>query len=237
MGLKLGFRELQTRMRTYARDSYLFIYSAMKGASLANAAYALAIIWGGGPAFLIRLPFWLVSFAALILTYNATFRGILTAGFRFSWLDSFLPFTLAVIEFLLFSMLQQQDPSSPLWNHWYLVFALHSFSASALVWNRARQMEFDDFDDDIHSLIERFEVWLKRDKIGAVINGIVWTGVWVVMNFFVLPRYPSWQKWQCLLAIPALGVMIFVIYTTERDRISIVEYLMERDETKSISKN
>ena len=239
--MKLELTELQNRMKTYAKDNYLFIYSVMKGANLANAALTLAILVAGGAKPLLpRLAFWVVSFAAMVLTYNTTFRGIITTGFRLNWLDSLLPFTLAIIEFLLFSVLLPpgsfylpSDAPDTFWNHWYLIFALHGINASILVWNRARLLKYEDFDTELHELVGKFEGWLERDIKGAAINGTVWTIVWAVMVFYVLPLFPSLQMWQWLLAIPALATMIFVIYTAEKDREVITEFLTQETQPQS----
>ena len=68
--MPLEVTELQSRMNNYAKDNYLFIFSVMKGANLANAALTLAIFVAGGAKPLVpHFAFWIVSFAALILTY------------------------------------------------------------------------------------------------------------------------------------------------------------------------
>lgn len=228
-------------MKTYTKDNYLFIYSVMKGANLANAALTLAIlIAGGAKPILPRLAFWIVSFAAMVVTYNTTFRGVVTTGYRINWLDSLLPFTLAIIEFLLFSVLLPPGsfylpPEAPdtLWNHWYLIFALHGINASILVWNRARQLKYEDFDNELHELVKMFEKWLNRDIKGAGINGIVWSVVWATMIFSLLPRCPNLQVWQWLLAIPAFLTMIYVIHTAEKDREMTIEFLITKSNLES----
>ena len=106
MDNKLDLQELLSRSRNHSKDNYLFIYSVMKGATVANAAYTIAIFVTIGLPSLLRVPFWLVSFAGLILTYNATIVGTLIMGFIPSWRDIVLPFTLAIFEFLLFSILR-----------------------------------------------------------------------------------------------------------------------------------
>ena len=148
------------------------------------------------------------------------------------WRASLLPFTLAIFEFLLFSILLPpgsfylpSDAPNTLWNHWHLIFALFAINASILVWNRKRQLKRDDFDSKLHGLIGELEGWLKRDIKGAAITGGLWIIIWALMTCVLLPRYRWVQMWHWLLAIPALAIMISVIYLAERDRKTITSHL------------
>lgn len=72
-------------------------------------------------------------------------------------------------------------------------------------------------------------------RTGAAISGSVWVVFWVILNYFILPRYEFGQGWQYLTAIPALATMIFVIYTAEKDRGIVAEFLFQK--MKTIDKN
>ena len=232
--MKLDSTELQTRAKSYARDNYVFIYAVMKGASVANAALTVGVILAVQKTiFSPRIAFWIVSFAAVLLTHVTTFRGILFAGHRVNAFDSVLPFLLAIVEFLLFlillppiSLFQPDGTPDTLWNNWYLILGLHALTASAIVMNRAAQVEKQDFDDELHPLVDHYRKWMRRDIRGSFICGCFWIVMWAVMIFYVLPNYEHWQQLQWLLAIPALLVILMVIRTAENDRRFINNFLL-----------
>ena len=225
MHRQLDGSDLTARLKAHARDNYLFIYSVMKGATLANAGYTLAIFFGGGTAFLPHVPFWIASFLAMILTYNATVVGGLILGFVPTWRDSVLPFTLAVVEFLLFSLLQHQDRT--LSGNWYIIFALFDLNCFLITWNILGKIRVEDYDTSLDRLICIYKKRIKRDRLASGINAVSWLAVWLLIHFLA-PKYPRfWDAYQWLLGIAAIGVMVLAIGDQEKTRKQIFEFLAE----------
>ena len=107
MDYRLDVDDLIARLKSNPRNNYGFIYGVMKGATLANAAFTLTLFWADKSLLsVLSILFWVTSFTAMILTYTSTDVETIVANFRLSWLDTVFPFSLAVFEFMLFSVLQ-----------------------------------------------------------------------------------------------------------------------------------
>lgn len=206
------------RAQAYGRDQYLFVYSVLKGAVLANAAYVLSVFLSSSPKNMALFPLWLASFGALILTYNTTFRGTLFLNHRVTWLDTVFPLVLALTEFLLFSVLQTPSSLTRTPTIWYLVFGMHNGVACIIVWNRRRQVRFSDYSFDLHPLLIRYSSWLKRDMIGAGASSACWLTVWGALTFYLIPRFRWTAEFHPYLGMAAFAVTAMVIVSAETDR-------------------
>src|SRR5829696_7290686 len=106
--MELNRDHLLTRVQTYGKDQYLFAYSVAKGASIANAAYVLSLLALANRQGIGSFPLWLASFGAVLVTYITMFRATVFLNQRGTWIDAVMPLVLALIEFLLFTILQPQ---------------------------------------------------------------------------------------------------------------------------------
>lgn len=234
MNTKLNARELTLRLKLHSKENYVFIYSVMKALTVYSAAVALhSIISGlisGESVFLLRLPYWLASFAAMILTYNATMVGLLIIAYVPNWEDSVVPFLLAVVEYLLFSVLADPKPESVLWQHWLLIFSLFALICHIKIRNALHKTNLDNYVGSLRTIIEDYKANVKKEDIpSSAYCAIFAFAFWVLLKF---PLFQSWglsisPNWQCLLGIPALAVMIFAIRTSEKYRIRLVTYIKE----------
>jgi hypothetical protein len=238
MNRKVDANELFLRVKAHSKENYIFLYSVMKALTMYSAAVALHTIvsgWANGNStFLIRLPYWLASFAAMILTYIATMVGMLVIAYVPNWEDAVVPFTLAGVEYLLFSVLADSNPNSSLWHQWPLVFAAFCFVCFIKIVNAVRKMRVANYEPDLKELITTYRTNIIKNDIpasgfGALVALIVWLSFNHAFRIpFLRPLIPDIsENWQSLFGIPCLVMMIFAIYTAERFRWHIVRTLRQ----------
>jgi hypothetical protein len=234
-------QELRTRAKTYSKENYMFIYSVMKGLAVGSAAFTLnTIIQGlanGHERFLFRLPFWVTSFAAMIMTYYAATIGALIWGFLPTLKDIILPFILGAVEFLLFSILGGVSPDDALWHHWYLVFAIFAFVCHLILRNLYSKLKESRYSDDLPKVIEDYMKLMKGDLRDSKTSAILSVIIWAILIFWLIPNYSSWRKWHWLISLAPLGMMIFAIHKQERARLLIANRLEDASDQTVVYKS
>jgi hypothetical protein len=223
--MRLTHEHLVTRVQTYGRDQYLFAYSVAKGAGIANAAYVLSLLLLAKNYSIQVLPLWLASFGAMLVTYITMFRGTVFLNHRGTWMDTVMPLILALIEFLLFTILQPTSPPRDAFTTWYLLFSIHGFVANVIIWNRDRQIEPGDFSEELHPLILHFKKCLARDWRDSGISAISWLIIWLALSFWPFPKYEWVRQNHTYLGFLAFASMILVIRIAERDREWMLRFL------------
>lgn len=222
-GFQIDLEEITSRLKAHPRENYTFIYSIMKGATLANAAWTLGIFLQGRNPFLIPFLFWVVSFAAMLLTYNTTTVGTLLAGFRITFRDTILPFILAIFEFLLFSILQQETTIP----YWYLVFAGFTLSTSLIIHSIIRKLKPDEYELPVRNLIKTYADGMKRDRKHSIIL-FLFSSVVGLLNLFFIPLYATWQQWYWVPSI-VIGVILATgLYQQEAARRAIADFVVQQ---------
>jgi hypothetical protein len=216
----LDIPELAARVKDSPKESYTFIYSVMKGTTLAVAAYVMGEILVGKASWQDAMPLWGASFIGLILTYTSTNVGILISNFRLSSLDSLLPFTLGILEFLLFSTLLGGTPAPV----WYAVFAVYMFVIFLIVNNVYHKISEEDYnveDDKLWKLAEKYKDQQGRNRVAALavlLESLLLGCAFLVTGFFLV-------QW---LAFIVLGSsMVMGIRSEEKTRNAIIS-LVER---------
>jgi hypothetical protein len=167
MSTKLTGEELQKRLQTTLKDTYTFIYSVMKGATVANAFFVLhSFFVKEEPFSWILILFWLTSFLAVIVTFLATSVGTLIANFPLDWRDSVFPFVLATFEFLSFSVLQQNTAI----NYWYFLFSAYMAVTAVIIYNAAIRIKTIYYHEDLHRHVADWKVSTQSDyKVACII--------------------------------------------------------------------
>lgn len=211
---QLTVSEIKDRIGKHTSIHYLTIYTVMKGVTLANAAYTLNIIFNAGLVKWQLIPFWLASFTAVILTYDATMVGLLIMAWLPRWQDIIFPFILVVIEFLLFSVLQ----SDLTLKYWPLMVAIFCANASAVLWNVVTQVRVEHYEARLSKLVQEFIRWMKRDRRNSLALAIFWLTIFLIMT-----KVDFFLKWQWVLGIIAFFQFVMVIREQEYDRKVIVE--------------
>lgn len=214
--------EIQSRLHEYARSNYLFLGNVTKGVVLAIATQVLLQIVGDFRAEWVRLMPWLASFFGIVVTYVTWDIGTLLSNARTNTLDSVLPLSMGVAEFLLFGILWKIDQSK-LWLNWLLCSGTHSLIGGLIAHNRIRITDFHaDFVDPKMSKI--YEAWLLRCKGGAF--------------FLAGATYILWlgQKWveagkifQFVCGIPISLLLIKIILDTTTMKRRVDEHAMMKE--------
>jgi hypothetical protein len=158
---------VEGRLQDFTRNSYFYIYGMTKNIALGIAA-VVVITFSREPATLVpRLVFWLASISVLVVSHATAARGVLLAGYRYSWLDTTIPLGMGLLECLLFTMLQPSSTDPQLWLWWFVPLAAHMLLAVCLVLNRLNLHRAEDFVPALRPLAKTCRGWLRRDIIGA----------------------------------------------------------------------
>jgi hypothetical protein len=209
MAWQLDRGDLQERLKEHASLNYVTIYSVMKGITLATGAFTLAVLFGEENLSLSRLCLLIVSFATMVLTYDATHVATLVMNWVPDWRDIVYPFAVAVTEFLLFFILQNENVTL----FWHPVFGVFALSCSLLLSNVLSKIEESQYAPDLVGLVDDYRQSLRRDRRMSCLHGIAWIGLSLLIYFI-----PLLQTYHGVLALPAIVVIIVAIRGQERDR-------------------
>ncbi len=224
--MMLNVRTVADRVQSFTRDQYIFSYGIMKNIALATAGVVLLTLSEEPETFIPRLAFWLASVGAILVTHSTAARGMLLAGYRYTLLDSLLPLTHGLIEFLLFAVLAPLKHRTGLWQYWLLLFGLHGICAMILVLNRLACTTVQDCEAILSPLVEDLLRWLKRDWKGAGACGVAYVAAWTLMHFWIVPVFPWWAKGETVLGMHGMVVMILVWIRAEKERSYIAKVIL-----------
>lgn len=215
--LHLTSADVRERWRHESRESFLFIYNVMKGATVAAAGLVIvqAGFHHGG-----RYLYWLDSFLGLVLTYYGTSVGTLVVPLKLRILDTVLPFTLAVAEIVWFLSLGAGHSNGPP-RTWFVAYAIWAFVASATVWNvmtHEHPAHADPLDRELQDCLKSHLMQLRRDRLAAAANGVVGL-LLAVLLYPVISSSRVVAVAVALLIAVALGRAIWE-QQKERDRIT-----------------
>jgi hypothetical protein len=206
MNKKLTPDELQTRLQTILKDSYNFIFSVMKGASVANALIISYSFFTGKEAFSWMLGiYWIISFIAMILTFQSTVVGLIAVNFPLDWRDGIFPFLLSVCEFSMFSTLQSDTSSQ----YWFAVFGVYILIAGIIAYNVGKRINPDDYDGSL----KKFAGDWKKSTIFDSILALFLAGfsiVWAMLRSWSLDG-GFYQTGSSILSVIFLCVLIQAI--------------------------
>jgi len=209
MTVELSGEDILARLREHPRENYTFIFSVMKGVTLANAALAVMTVTVVKPSA-VGLLLWATSFAAFILTYSAVTVGLAMAAFQLGWIDAVVPFSIAILEFLLFSVIQDTD----VMHHWYLIFAMYHTGAAIMIHSIIRRTEASQYEPSLKDAVSLYESRVRGDRLAASLTAIVFTACALIASLGV----SWWPRFGWVSAALGLVVMIQAIRQTEKTR-------------------
>jgi len=184
------FSDLQQRLSGHIYSLYMNYSFLIKGGVYTVASMSLFHILTENEAFQKgRFGFWLASFGLSVVTIAKWSRGSVMAAPAATMLDVLLPIAIGIPEYLLFIVL---DPMFTLsWTYWYVVAAIHSALALALVGNRLKQTKTSHYDPELLPLVEKYKKWMWRDLLGAGI-------IAAISSVLFLATRPEFGKWAIL---------------------------------------
>ena len=122
----LTVADLQERSRNHAHESQILLSGVMKSVTVGNAAYTLVMLAGSSVSPLLWIPFWIDTFATIIVSFTQQITGSLLSTFVPDWRETTIVFSEALWEFMMMSTLMPRGSSLPMLSSWYVVAGLHA---------------------------------------------------------------------------------------------------------------
>jgi hypothetical protein len=184
--------DMEERMRVHLRDHYLTLVSILKGVSVAAAVLALGQLASSSessPSLFVALVYVVTSMGAIILTYEAVLVGTLLLHWRPIVLDVISPFTVGLLEALLFAHIaaiswsgrtaQDLDALS----NWCGYFALWGLACIANIVVVYVQSGHAKYDGVLTARVGTYREGLcKRDMRAATVIVAVAAVLWALMR-------------------------------------------------------
>lgn len=184
--------DLVERMKSNVSTNYMTLYSVMKSVTIALAGIVLTSFVANKAWEVDRFLFWIASFLATILTYNAVVIGSIVEYWMPSWKDVLFPFVLAVVEIMLFNILQVNPQVRDIRiSAWYLVFSLFAFTASLILHNVVSKLDTENYAPDLKYIIKEYRRGQIKNQRKSFIIG---AGSLVV--FVVSRSINHWVNWE-----------------------------------------
>src|SRR5712672_421293 len=98
----------------------------MKSVTVGNAAYTLVMLAGSSVSPLLWIPFWIDTFATIIVSFTQQITGSLLSTFVPDWRETTIVFSEALWEFMMMSTLMPRGSRLPMVSSWYVVAGLHA---------------------------------------------------------------------------------------------------------------
>ena len=233
--------DLEERMKNHISTNYMSLYSVMKSVTIAFAGIVFTSFVTYRAWEADRILFWFASFEATILTYNAVVIGSIVIYWMPTWRDVLFPFSLAVVEIMLFNILQI-NPNPPGRNSrisaWYLMFSIFGFTASLILHNVVSKLDTKNYTDDLEFIISKYRDGMIRDRRNSFIVG---TGSLVVYGLCRIVDRLRWEqetifygfkaRWIVVITgIAAVAVMALAMKDHETERKMIDRELVHYEE-------
>lgn len=231
MARQLTREDVATRLKNYQRDGYLYIGGFMKSVTFAAGTIVLIEILSHETEIWLRLPLWIVSLMATLLSYLTWGRGTLLINSRGNLQDAVLPLFMGITEFLLFALLSFGSiANETAWRWWFAALAADFFIGALITWNREKITHLtEDFAPDIRNLGKEMAQWVQNDRRGAV-KGLILAGPVACIAPFVP------DPWQWVYPASSVFFAIFfgrAIKAANRQRERIEEIIFEKPKTRS----
>ena len=231
MPISLKPIDIQTRIKNYPGDNYLFIGGLFKSMALGAACYSGINIMINIHLYWPSIYPWFASFAAMMVSYVTWGRGILLTNSRSNLLDSILPFLMGWIEVGLFIVLYHEDNQvyTEMHQFWMLLFALHSLIAFILVTNRICNTKInDDFHPSLIELASKYVGWMKSDCKGTLCSFLFAFLLWIFIYYDIWPFENCNDDFiQSAFAIISVIILSIVIIIAEAQRKQIIKAIDE----------
>lgn len=134
---------------------------------------------------------WLASLGPVIVTYATWTGGHLFATAKHNLLDHFLVVLFAIIEYMLFIIIERAADKPSDWSFWYLAYSIHAILGFVLVVNRLSQLNISkEFSPEIRGVAELHLRELRGDRWGPLIAALISLGL-----FTLLQTATTWPKW------------------------------------------
>jgi len=214
---------LAERLAEQTRESYAFHNAVMKSVTVANAAYTLALLLASPVSPWLWLPFWIASAGIVTVNFMGMFMGSRVMVFDADWRDSAYPLAQTMTEFLLFSMLAPVGGSMPMLHYWFAVLAAHAivtvliFSA---ILERGRKAELSPM---MRAFVEFYLRMMRLRRKVLAVYALAWLGVFFLLSFYALPRWPGLAPWQAVLGLVAMCAAFIGIASENRSQRELVE--------------
>lgn len=216
---------LAERLREQTRENYAFHNAVMKSVTVANAAYTLALLLASSVSPWLWLPFWIASAEIVTVNFMGMSMGSRMIVFDPDWRDSAYPLAQTMAEFLLFSVLAPVGGSLPMLHYWFAVLAVHA-TITVLVFSaileRANRAELAPM---MRSFVEFYLRMMRLRRKILVVNGFAWLGVFILLSFYALARWPELAPWQALLGVVAMCAGFIGIASENRSQRELVEFV------------
>src|SRR6266851_8163719 len=122
----LTVADLQERSRNHAHESQILLSGVMKSITVGNAAYTLVMLAGSSVSPLLWLPYWIDTFATIIVSFTQQITSSLLSTFVPDWRETTIVFSEALWEFMMMSTLMPRGSKLPMLSSWYIVAGLHA---------------------------------------------------------------------------------------------------------------
>jgi hypothetical protein len=223
--------EIRKRLSAHGSDHYLLIIPIFKGVTLAGAAVSLGLVVTRGSwqsvAIYVGLLYWLASFIAMVVTYDAILVGTVAITWVPTLVDVVVPFGSAIAEFSLFSVIGAvpwDGPADAQLNYltyWVLVLGTFGLLSCILVSNAYHRLSRASQPGQESDAVAFYRSRLRRDIIGS---GIA-TGAIGFAAFSILRVLPGTRAGyvQLLLGTFEIVTLVYALLSQEAERRGMAE--------------
>jgi hypothetical protein len=176
----LTLERLRLRIEAHAYNHYWNLAALIKSGVFAVAAGVLLDILIAPDRFTpLRIAFWIASLGLAFITYCTWTRGTVLIGNKHNVLDIAWPLLLGIVEYCLFIAIA---PRVQRLDFWYCAAAAHGILGALLVTNRLHQTKLEeDFDKQTVPLGQSYLNWIRSDRLGAAITGLINVGIFILV--------------------------------------------------------
>jgi hypothetical protein len=219
----LTVADLQERSRNHAHESQILLSGVMKSVTVGNAAYTLVMLAGSSVSPLLWIPFWIDTFATIIVSFTQQITGSLLSTFVPDWHETTIVFSEALWEFMMMSTLMPRGSRLPMLSSWYVVAGLHAVFGVLAMQNLRSKLASGRYSPALGGLVESFRAGLRRNMPFAGAGAAIVFSAGIATRYLV-PRFPALERWQVIVPLAILANVIIVIRAMDRDRSRILTF-------------
>lgn len=195
----------------------------MKSVTVGNAAYTLVMLAGSSVSPLLWIPFWIDTFATIIVSFTQQITGSLLSTFVPDWRETTIVFSEALWEFMMMSTLMPRGSRLPMLSSWYVVAGLHAVFGVLAMQNLRSKLASGCYSAALGGLVESFRAGLRRNMPFAGAGAAIVFSAGIATRYLV-PRFPALERWQVIVPLAILANVIIVIRAMDRDRSRILTF-------------
>ncbi len=128
----------------------------MKSVTVGNAAYTLMMLAGSSVSPVLWLPFWLDTFATIIVSFTQQITSSLMSTYVPDWRDTTIVFSEALWEFMMMSSLMPRGSTQPMLSWWYFLAGLHAAWGVIAMQNIRTKLAGGSYSPALGELVESY---------------------------------------------------------------------------------